>query len=101
MAIASAALLAWAQPAAAADYLNCESYNSKVGYCDLYPDAGANNQRWTVNGYAQSAFDNRSYLVGVPCSPNTWVNVSVSYLNDYGAPMTVGESVRCSSGPPM
>jgi hypothetical protein len=100
-AIASASLLALAQPAAAVDYINCESYQSKIGYCDLYPDAGAHNQRWMVNGIAQSRWDNSSTMIGVPCSPGTWENISVSYLNDYGASMTVGDSLRCSSGPPL
>jgi hypothetical protein len=100
-AIASASLLALAQPAAAADYLDCESYSSKIGYCHLYTDAGANNQRWTINGYPQSSWDNKSNMFGVSCVPNTWLDISVSYLNDYGAAMQTGMSLRCSSGPPM
>lgn len=101
VAITAASLLALAQPAAATDYISCESYNSKIGYCDLYPDAGAHNQRWTVNGYAQPAWDNSSTLIGVPCSPGSWVDINVSYLNDYGANMATGDRVLCRSGAPM
>ncbi|HEX4727992.1 MAG TPA: hypothetical protein VH298_09350 [Jatrophihabitans sp.] len=101
LAITSASLLALAQPAAAADYLQCESYNSKIGYCDLYPDAGAHGERWTVYGYAQPTWDDRDMLAGVSCDAGFWVNISVSYLNDYGAAVTASKSIMCSNGPPM
>jgi len=101
LALTAGSLLALAQPAAAADYLLCESYQSKIGYCDLYPDAGANGERWTVDGTAQPTWDNSATLAGVPCWPGSRVNVSVSYLNSYGASMVASRSVLCSSGPPM
>lgn len=100
-AVASASLLALAQPAAAADYLDCESYSSRIGYCQLHTDAGAHNQRWTINGIAQSSWDNKSNMFGVPCQPNFWMDISVSYLNDYGAAMQTGMSLQCSGGAPM
>ncbi|HET6210769.1 MAG TPA: hypothetical protein VFD94_10325 [Jatrophihabitans sp.] len=101
LAIASASLLALAQPAAATDTMICESYNSMIGYCDLYPAAGAHNERWTVDGNPQPTWDNSSSLAAVHCQAGVWVNVSVSYLNDYGAGMQTSRSVKCSNGAPM
>jgi hypothetical protein len=101
VAIASATLLAFAQPAAATDYLDCESYSSMVAYCDLFPDAGAHSERWTVNGSAWAAGDDKQNIFRIPCSPGSWVTISVSYLNDYGAAMTTSDAEVCRSGAPM
>jgi hypothetical protein len=101
LAIVSASLFAFAQPAAASDTMLCESYSAKIGYCDLYPAAGAHNERWTVYGSPWSAGDNSPSIAGVPCDPGFWVPISVSYLNDYGAAMNVSKQVMCSNGAPM
>lgn len=101
LAAVSASLFAFAQPAAATGYLQCESYSSMVGYCDLYPTAGAHNERWTVDGYPWSAGDNSTTITGVRCTPGWWVSISVSYLDDYGNGDSASKQVLCSNGAPI
>ncbi|HEU5269545.1 MAG TPA: hypothetical protein VFU36_06430 [Jatrophihabitans sp.] len=98
--VTAASLFAFAQPAAA-DTMLCESYSSMIGYCDLYPTAGAHNERWTVYGSPYSPGDDSATITGVRCDPGFWVPISVSYLNDYGAGVNVSKQVMCSNGAPM
>ena len=98
LAVATASLFAFAQPAAA-DQVVCESYFSNV-HCDLSTTTGGgSNERWTVNGTAWSSYDNMASM-SAGCWPGSLVHVGVSYLNN-GANYSLSTSVMCRSGAPM